>query len=151
MRQKEDSCARGSRGGQGTRSAIGVSFISCGQAPFLHFRMQKFQFLVVAFLYQYRIFWQNSAALREFSIILACQQVLRALWRRGSLTGYNHINTAIEYSSWIGHCLSNPLSCKSDQHQLSPCNIDALKNRVVMRVTDMIKQNLQIQQFFVKV
>ena len=32
----------------------------------------------------------------------------------------------------------NPLSNKTDQHQISPCNINALKNKVVMRITDMI-------------
>ena len=31
----------------------------------------------------------------------------------------------------------NPLSPKSDQHQISPCNINALYNREVMRITDM--------------
>ena len=35
----------------------------------------------------------------------------------------------------------NPLSPKSDQHQMSPCNINALENRVVMRITDMITQD----------
>ena len=34
----------------------------------------------------------------------------------------------------------NPLSPKSDQHQISPCNINASKNRVVMRIKDMITQ-----------
>ena len=37
-------------------------------------------------------------------------------------------------------CL-NPLSPKSDQHQISPCNISALQNRVVMRIKDMITQD----------
>ena len=35
----------------------------------------------------------------------------------------------------------NPLMPKSDQHQISPCNINALQNRVVMRITDMITQD----------
>ena len=35
----------------------------------------------------------------------------------------------------------NPLSPKSDQHQISPCNINALLNRVDMRITDMITQD----------
>ena len=35
----------------------------------------------------------------------------------------------------------NPLSPKSDQHQISPCNISALQNRVVMRIKDMITQD----------
>ena len=35
----------------------------------------------------------------------------------------------------------NPLSPKSDQHQVSPCNINALLNRVDMRITDMITQD----------
>ena len=30
---------------------------------------------------------------------------------------------------------------KSDWHQSSPCDIDALLNRVVMRITDMITQD----------
>ena len=34
----------------------------------------------------------------------------------------------------------NPLSSKSDQHQISPCNINDLKNKVVMRITGMITQ-----------
>ena len=31
----------------------------------------------------------------------------------------------------------NPLSPKSDQRQISPCNINTLQNRVVMRITDV--------------
>ena len=34
----------------------------------------------------------------------------------------------------------NPLSPKSDQIQISPCNINALWNRVVMRIKEMITQ-----------
>ena len=30
----------------------------------------------------------------------------------------------------------SPLGPKSDQHQISPCNINALENKVVMRITD---------------
>ena len=41
---------------------------------------------------------------------------------------------------WRGYSL-NPLSPNSDQHQISPCNINALLNRVVMRITDMITQD----------
>ena len=36
--------------------------------------------------------------------------------------------------------LANSLSPKSDQHKFSPCNINALLNRVVLRITDMITQ-----------
>ena len=36
---------------------------------------------------------------------------------------------------------SNPLSPTIDQRQISPCNINALLNRVVMRITDMITQD----------
>ena len=35
----------------------------------------------------------------------------------------------------------NPLSPKGDQHQISPRNINALLNRVVMRIKDMITQD----------
>ena len=31
----------------------------------------------------------------------------------------------------------NRLSLESDQRQISPCNINALQNRVVMRITDV--------------
>ena len=34
------------------------------------------------------------------------------------------------------------LSPRIDQHQSSPCNISALENGVVMRITDMITQIL---------
>ena len=34
-----------------------------------------------------------------------------------------------------------PLSPKSDPRQISPCNINALQNRVVMRIKDMITQD----------
>ena len=30
---------------------------------------------------------------------------------------------------------------KSDQHQISPCNINALLNRVVVRIKNMITQD----------
>ena len=35
----------------------------------------------------------------------------------------------------------NPLSPKSDKHQISPCYINALYKRVVMRIMDMITQD----------
>ena len=35
----------------------------------------------------------------------------------------------------------NPLRPKSDQHQISPCNINAMENGVVMRITGMITQD----------
>ena len=35
----------------------------------------------------------------------------------------------------------NPLSPKSDQHQISLCNINVLLNRAVVRITDTITQN----------
>ena len=37
---------------------------------------------------------------------------------------------------------SNPASRTPAQHQISPCNINALWNRVVMRITDKITQDL---------
>ena len=41
------------------------------------------------------------------------------------------------------HGLSiNPLSPKSDQHEISPYNINALENRVVMRSEDMIREDV---------
>ena len=42
----------------------------------------------------------------------------------------------------------NLLSPKSDQHQISSCNSNALKNRVVMRITDMITQD-QFTWYFI--
>ena len=49
------------------------------------------------------------------------------------------------YSRWVPLCYDkmdlSPLSPKSDQRQISPCNIDALLNSVVMRITDMITQD----------
>ena len=35
----------------------------------------------------------------------------------------------------------NPLSPKSDQHQISPYNINALENRVAMRIEYMIRKD----------
>ena len=32
-------------------------------------------------------------------------------------------------------------SLKSDQHEISPCNINALYNRVVMRIKDRVTQD----------
>ena len=39
------------------------------------------------------------------------------------------------------HVTFNPLSHKSDQRQISPCNINALLNRVAMRIMDMITKD----------
>ena len=36
----------------------------------------------------------------------------------------------------------NPLRPKSDQHEISPYNINALENRVVMRSEDMIREDV---------
>ena len=35
----------------------------------------------------------------------------------------------------------NPLGPKRDQHQIFPCNINAIQNKVVTRIKDMIKQD----------
>ena len=35
----------------------------------------------------------------------------------------------------------NPLSLKSDEHEISPYNINALENRVVMRIEYMIRED----------
>ena len=37
--------------------------------------------------------------------------------------------------------LLNPLSPKSDRHEISPYNINALENRVVMRIEYMIRED----------
>ena len=41
----------------------------------------------------------------------------------------------------IGKTPINPLSLKSDQHEISPYNINALENRVVMRIEYMIRED----------
>ena len=41
--------------------------------------------------------------------------------------------------SWITDWV-NPLSPNSDQHQISPCNINAYSTPEVMRIKDMINQ-----------
>ena len=38
----------------------------------------------------------------------------------------------------------NPLSPKSDQHEISPCSINSLENRVVMRIEYMIREDESI-------
>ena len=57
------------------------------------------------------------------------------------LLGFN--NKRLLEHHWPILCKSslNPLSPMSDQHQISSCNINALENRVVMRITDMITQD----------
>ena len=50
------------------------------------------------------------------------------------------VDTGSKYEI-ISSELFNPLSPKSDQHQISPCNINALLNRVDMRIMDMITQD----------
>ena len=41
-----------------------------------------------------------------------------------------------------GLTVLNPLGPKSDQHQISPSNIPAVENKVVMRIRDIITQIL---------
>ena len=41
-----------------------------------------------------------------------------------------------------GLTVLNPLGPKSDQHQISPSNIPAVENKVVMRIKDIITQIL---------
>ena len=41
-----------------------------------------------------------------------------------------------------GLTVLNPLGTKSDQHQISPSNIPAIENKVVMRIRDIITQIL---------
>ena len=39
---------------------------------------------------------------------------------------------------WTIHCPLNPLNPNSDQHQISPCNINAYTTTAVMTIKDMI-------------
>ena len=41
-----------------------------------------------------------------------------------------------------GLTVLNPLGTKGDQHQISPSNISAVENKVVMRIRDIITQIL---------
>ena len=41
-----------------------------------------------------------------------------------------------------GLTVLNPLGTKGDQHQISPSNIPAVENKVVMRIRDIITQIL---------
>ena len=41
-----------------------------------------------------------------------------------------------------GLTVLSPLGTKSDQHQISPSNISAVENKVVMRIRDIITQIL---------
>ena len=73
------------------------------------------------------------------SIALGCEDTIRFS---------NTIRTFVisYYSKWFRwsarpQCTLNPLSPKSDLRQISPCNISALQNRVVMRIKDMITQD----------
>ena len=55
---------------------------------------------------------------------------------------FKAVKKSIKRSDLVIYSHFNPLSPKSDdQHQISPCSINALINIVVMRITDMITQN----------
>ena len=54
---------------------------------------------------------------------------------------FNAVNKSRKRSDLVIYSHFNPLSPKSDRHQISPCDINALINIVVMRITDMITQN----------
>ena len=55
------------------------------------------------------------------------------------LKGYNH---ALELNTILTpELFCNPLRNKSDRHQISPYNINALENRVVMRIEYMIRED----------
>ena len=41
-----------------------------------------------------------------------------------------------------GLTVLNPLGTKGDQHQISPSNIPAVENKVVMRIRDIITDSL---------
>ena len=48
----------------------------------------------------------------------------------------------IRILSCDGLTVLNPLGAKSDQHQISPSNIPAVENKVVMRIRDIITDSL---------
>ena len=53
------------------------------------------------------------------------------------LTGFT-----VRILSCDGLTVPNPLGPKSDQHQISPSNIPAVENKVVMTIRDIITQIL---------
>ena len=54
---------------------------------------------------------------------------------------FNAVKKSRKRSDLVIYSHFNPLSPKSDRHQISRCNINALINIVVMRIKDMITQN----------
>ena len=80
----------------------------------------------------------------------------KLLFLRNSLMQYQHVQQDTNNSNlfWSrpqlfeGRLALNPLSPKSDQHQISPCNINSLSNRVVMSIMNMITQD-EIAWYFI--
>ena len=77
----------------------------------------------------------------KFSQLILKGNVCRSLWRIcTSILGLKGLRI-LELKGGKGVDCINPLSPKGDQHQISPCNINDLSIRVVMRITDMITQD----------
>ena len=49
--------------------------------------------------------------------------------------------TQINMTCFLQPFFFNPLSTKGDQHEISPYNINALENGLVMRVENMIRED----------
>ena len=59
----------------------------------------------------------------------------------GNCTGITKVMSSNSVqASMFCNCTINPLSPSSDQHQISPCSINAYSTPEVMRIKDMITQ-----------
>ena len=91
---------------------------------------------------------QNTKDLVFFFFQLSLSSAFKCRLRKGVVvfTGYSlHLkgdNHALELNTILTpELFFNPLSHKSDRHQISPYNINALENRVVMRIEYMIRDD----------
>ena len=87
----------------------------------------------------------NSANNGNFIQVPLTRAPESSTWNLESTAWSPESNAKFDYLTCQGDRLFSvdldPLNLKSDQHQISPCNIDALYNSVVMRIMDMITQD----------
>ena len=77
-------------------------------------------------------------ASRENSQLMTHARMQRWIWNLQQIQLLNNLAFWRVRLTWLD---CNPSSSQSDQYQISLCNINALENRVVMRIKDMIKHN----------
>ena len=80
--------------------------------------------------------FRKSTVISSVFVVCSHHKYLKYLGRK-----FFHENCLSHIFSWLWPWSVNPLSPKSDQHQISPCNNNVRLSQIVTKINDMTTQS----------